>query len=124
MVLEPKLASKDGQYGGGAPARGDAATDGMFNHETGAGAIRGIDWEPAGRRLRPDYRDAILRGTPVDVVWKLNVTFDYGDIAIDFDYAHGLASSPHPTAGCHLSRSRVPHGDTNALRTGAGSEGL
>ena len=33
-------------------------------------------------------------------------------------------SSPHPTAGCHLSRSRVPHRDTNALRTGAGSEGL
>ena len=52
----------------GAPARGDAATDGVFNHETGEGAISGVDWEPAGRRLRPDYRDAILRGTPVDVV--------------------------------------------------------
>ena len=38
----------------GAPARGDAATDGVFNHETGAGVISGVDWEPAGRRLRPD----------------------------------------------------------------------
>ena len=41
----------------------------------------------------------------------------------------GLASSPHPTAGCHLSRSmsrsRLPRGETNALRrTGAGSEDL
>ena len=77
----------------GARRRGERS-DGFFYHATGLGHIPGVDWGEAPRqqqqeadgsappRVRPDYRDALLRGHDLRIViHEVWGAFDDGAVA-------------------------------------------